>query len=205
LLKNPEALRNVFEQAAFIGYQRIVPIGADLHRGNIIVGPDLTLSLIDRVGQSELIRSDHYPDVKPVDVVESHIGWLYQTLKRELRSVPSNEESRAAYNALLTLTERLVVKTKQAFKDGSLFTKHPEWKGFQRLKKQGADGLPATLEFEDAKPISIADSIPSDKQPEGAIRSRLVSAVKLSDPPAKLKLALDRLYAAAVPDAQARA
>ncbi len=97
LLTNPEALRSAFEQAAFVGYQKIVPIGADLHNENIMVAPDLTLSLIDRVGQSDLVRSDNYPNINPVTVAESHIGWLYQTLKRELRCRSGNEVSRAAY------------------------------------------------------------------------------------------------------------
>lgn len=195
-LDTPEDLRELFEQAAFVGMQPYTHVAPDFNGDNVMVDAQLNLSLIDRVPQSDISRygRQHHADAASN---QGHAIAYVADLKSRLGHMCTDisgydEKGKEVAEAFSTLLDSTEQQVKEIIESNTLLSAHPTWKGFQRATP---DSTIENLHFEQAQPHSITRGY------ENSIRARLVSAVKLSDPPAKLKLALERLYAAAVPEA----
>ena len=205
LLERPEALEELFTQAAYIGMQPRARNWPDLNEGNIMVNDDLSLSFIDVVSPEDLeteeareaMVAEHtllFSNAKGEDanknIAEQYIhgepSSLSTTLalhligEDDLYTSKLDPELRTRFSTLLQET---IDKTIEKIHKGDIGK--PEWKGFVN----GAD-----VSEEIAEDVNRKAGTNVFEKVNG------VQAISLDAPAFTLKLALDALYAKAVPE-----
>jgi hypothetical protein len=206
MLNNPEPLRALFQQVAFIGYQARTLETADIHAENIMLHESadgsIALSLIDIVGQERICDRREADPFSSSDYAEMYVRELRSALQCFMYQYTNYDASADIHNPELEAQfESLLAALKNTAKDdiyGGMVAQHEKWQGFQRLQNGQQQGLPETLRFAPATPCAQKSGS------KHATCNAVSAAVALSDPPEALKLALDRLYEAAVPEQVAR-
>jgi hypothetical protein len=208
LLAHPGKLDRLFDEAAYIGRFAILVGDGDRHPDNIIVkatgGGAFDISHIDMVSMEDMrpYGRDSLTRFGPItgmlsDGAEAYtlpreyITWLGSSLI-SLANAYDKECPAVShqFKSLIHSVKDRVDGQLQAGKFDQYIQKtYPEWKGFQHLSQSDGVGLPDRLQWSPAKPL---------ERKAGSADCR-VKAVGLSDPPAALFKALDRLYKEAVP------
>lgn len=203
-LEHPDTLTFLFEQTAFIGLQKHVLPMADLHMSNYMVetndAGDITdISLIDLVSSEEPAANKHHFQFDPRKEYE-HDESLSKQQKQALRYIDpdvqyslysglsrfARGEHKEAFGALL---KEAHAATQEKILGDSLTQDHPHWKGFTGAKK-----IPQTVAAYVNAECERKGDAPAFQEVSGNM------VMPITAPAYALKLALDALYAKAVPE-----
>ena len=184
LLAHPEKLELLFDQAAFLAMQPVVKDTPDYKLDNIMVDRSYNLSLIDTLS--------------PEDTEPSHAS---QEIRRSYAKACIGIGRRGLHTALLVLTQgsQLSAEEKDSFKallarceERTIenINKHtlPDWKGMV----SGHDLAESIAEEVNERALNMT----GEKVFEEVNGTQ---AIRLDAPARSLKLALDRIYAEALP------
>ena len=211
LIDNPQALEELFAQAAFVGLQPATRAMPDLHASNIMVEQTQNgfhISLIDMLGNdnssSAQERYNHlyqnYPSIHaPNDrdiarhyISSKHFYSLHDTLLDMLVRHEHCAPERSLTQPLEEALKRAEEKVNTRIAEGTLIPEGSGWRGLVNSAE-----VTDTIANEVNAQTKACTGQTAFERVDG------VQALRLDAPASSLKLALDRIYAEAIP-AQSR-